>query len=536
MFITIVLIPILKGVGVKVNAIDMPNPRKVHTAPIPKVGGVAMALGTLVPVLLWLPSTPQVRSILIGAAIIVVAGVVDDVKELGYKTKFSAQVIAALIIIFYGKITISNLGVLLPEGYMLSSVISAILTLLVIVGVTNAINLSDGLDGLAGGITLLTFVCIGYLAFRSENHAITIIALASADAIFGFLRFNTHPATVFMGDAGSQFLGFIAIVLSIAITQENTPVSPFLPLIILGFPVLDTLTVMTERIANGRSPFVADKNHFHHKLMRLGMYHTEAVFGIYVLQTALVTTAILFRYHSDWLFVLLFIGFAAVISVGFLYAKRTGWRIKRYDVIDRVIKGRLLILKEKRITIRFSYSILRYGLPVLVVVTCFVPETLPAYFSAIALQLIGALSVALLFKPGWMSGVLRLSLYLLVPYMIYFSQVDPSPLFEEITVRRLYILFSGAVIFFAVMTLKFTLRRKGFKATPMDFLILFIALVVPNLPGLGIEGHRLGLMAAQIIVILFSYEVLIGELRNELKGLGLATIVALGVMAVRGLI
>jgi len=201
-----------------------------------------------------------------------------------------------------------------------------------------------------------------------------------------------------------------------------------------------------------------------------------------------------------------------------------------------VIKGRLQVFKEKKVAIRFSYFVLRYSLPVLVLITCFVPDKLPTYFSAIALLLIGALLVAWLSSPRWMSGVLRLSLYLLVPYLIYFSQVDPSPLFEENMFRRLYLLLSGAIIFFAVMTLKFTMRRKGFKATPMDFLILFIALVVPNLPGLGVKGHGLGLMAAQIIVILFSYEVLIGELRDELKGLGLATMIALGVMAVRGLI
>jgi len=171
-------------------------------------------------------------------------------------------VIAALVIILYGGITIDNLGVLLPEGYLLPKAISILLTLMVIVGVTNAINLSDGLDGLAGGITLLTFICIAYLAFRCENIAIAISAVAAAGAIFGFLRYNTHPAVIFMGDSGSQFIGFLAIVLPVALTQQNTPLSPFLPLIILGFPILDTMTVMTERIADGRSPFVADKKPF----------------------------------------------------------------------------------------------------------------------------------------------------------------------------------------------------------------------------------------------------------------------------------
>jgi len=536
MFITIVLIPIMKGIAVKVNAIDVPSPRKVHTKPIPRIGGVAMAIGTFVPILLWLPGSPLVRSLLIGAIIIVVAGAVDDVRRLGYKAKFAAQVAAALVIILYGGITINNLGVLLPEDYLLPKLISIILTLLVIVGVTNAINLSDGLDGLAGGITLLIFICIAYLAFRCENIAIAIIAVAAAGAIFGFLRYNTHPAVIFMGDAGSQFLGFLAIVLPVALTQQNTPLSPFLPLIILGFPILDTITVITERLAVGRSPFVADKNHFHHKLMRVGMFHTEAVFTIYILQTLLVITAIVFRYYSDWLFILIYVVFSTVVVTGFFYAERTGWRIKRYDLIDIGIKGRLKVLKEKKIAIRLSFSVLRFGLPLLMIGTCFAPENLPTYFSIIALQLIGALIGVWYVKPEWTNGILRLSLYLLVPYLLYYSQTQPAGFFEIALVKRLYIVFSGSVVFFTVMTLKFTRRQKGFKATPMDFLILFIALVVPNLPGIGISGHHLGLMTAQIIIILFSYEVLIGELRHDLKGLCAATVVALGIIAVKGLI
>jgi len=321
----------------------------------------------------------------------------------------------------------------------------------------------------------------------------------------------------------------------VALTQQNTPLSPFLPLIILGFPILDTMTVMTERIADGRSPFVADKNHFHHKLMRVGMFHTEAVFTIYVLQTLLVITAIVFRYYSDWLFILVYLGFATVIVAGFFYAEKTGWRIKRYALIDIGIKGRLKTLKEKQIPIRFSFAVLRYGLPLLVLMICFAPQHLPGYFSIIALQLIVAMVGVWFFKPEWTNGILRLSLYLLVPYLLYFSQTDPAGFFQMAIVKRLYTVFSGSVVFFAVMTLKFTRRRKGFKATPMDFLILFIALVVPNLPGLGISEHHLGLMTAQIIVILFSYEVLIGELRNDLRGLCGATLIVLGIIAAKGL-
>ena len=196
-------------------------------------------------------------------------------------------------------------------------------------------------------------------------------------------------------------------------------------------------------------------------------------------------------------------------------------------MIDIGIKGRLKHFKEKQIPIRFSFFVLRNGLSLLVIITCFAPAHLPGYVSIIALLLIGALAGVWFLKPEWTNGILRLSIYMLIPYLLYFSQTAPAGLLTSVMVKRLYIVFSGVIVFFAVMTLKFTRRRRGFKATPMDFLILFIALVVPNLPDLGITGHHLGLMAAQIITILFSYEVLIGELRNEIKGLCVATVIAL---------
>ena len=174
-------------------------------------------------------------------------------------------------------------------------------TVLIIVGVTNAINLSDGLDGLAGGMSLLIFCCIAYLAHLEGESTIVLVSACLAGAIFGFLRFNTYPATIFMGDSGSQFLGFSAVVLSLMITQGRTPLSPLLPLVILGFPILDTVIVMAERVAERRPIFSADKNHLHHRLIRLGFFHTEAVTAIYVIQAFLVVAAIFLKYHSEWL-------------------------------------------------------------------------------------------------------------------------------------------------------------------------------------------------------------------------------------------
>ena len=173
-----------------------------------------------------------------------------------------------------------------------------------------------------------------------------------------------------MGDAGSQFLGFLAICLSLKLTGGNTPLSHLIPLMILGLPVLDTLWVMTERIRNGRSPFAADKNHLHHKLMALGLYHNEAVIVIYFLQAILVTCAFVFRFHSEWVLLISYLLFCVLIFSAFLSVKTTGWEFKHRSFIDVAIKGRFRFLKEQNILIMVSFKFLQAGLPVLLFTTC----------------------------------------------------------------------------------------------------------------------------------------------------------------------
>jgi len=535
MFITIALIPIFKGLAVKVNVMDIPNDRKVHSYPMPKSGGIAMALGGLAPILFWVPMTEFVSAVLIGSGIIVLFGLIDDVINLEWKIKLSGQCAAALVVILYGGVKIKCLGMLLPDNVFLPDWFAIPFTLIAIVGVTNAINFSDGLDGLAGGISLLSFICIGCLAYCSANIVIALLSIAVVGAILGFLRFNTYPAVLFMGDAGSQLLGFLAVTLSLALTQGNTSFTPLLPLIFLGFPVLDTLTVMFERVVGGRSPFVADKNHFHHKLIRLGLYHTEAVLVIYIFQAFLVTFAFVFRFYPEWFLLIFYIIFSTAILSGFFVAIKRGWKFKRYDFVDKVIKGRLRILKEKNILIKVSSRLVEVGVPSLLLFTCFLPTNIPIYFSFFSMALLGLLLVTLCIKKEWMGTVLRLILYPLIPIVIYWGEADMVAWMNDKLVVPYNFSF-GFLFFFVILTLKFTRRRNGFKSTPMDFLILFIALVVPNFPDKQIQSYHMGLMAAKLIVFFFSYEVLIGELRVKLNRLGLITILALLVISVRGIL
>jgi UDP-GlcNAc:undecaprenyl-phosphate GlcNAc-1-phosphate transferase len=534
LFVTISLIPFLIKIAGKMKVFDEPDERKVHTVPIPRVGGLAIAIGAFVAMFLWKDESGFLKAYIVGSAIIVFFGIIDDVRGLNYKIKFLSQIVAALVIVFYGDLKITHLGMLLPDNMLLPGWIAIPLTIMLIVGVTNAINLADGLDGLAGGICLLSCCCIGYLAFLEENTIITLISLSLIGAIFGFLRFNTYPATLFMGDTGSQFLGFSLVTVSVALTQGPTALSPVLPIIIFGFPVLDTIMVMVHRLVEGHSPFLPDKKHFHHRLMHLGLFHTEAVFVIYLIQSFFVASAFIFRFYSEWVLLIGYGIFAGLIAAAFITASQTDFTLKRYNLIDKIVKGRLRVFREKGLFIMIFFKIIEFGIPLLMLVTCFLPRSIPGFFSIFSVILIAFIIIIWGFKKSWLRAVLTLTLYLLVPLIVYLSSVDTKLPASHYYIEVFYNSSFGFLVFFVILTLKFTRRRRGFKVTPMDFLILFIAFVAPYIAGMYSAHREVGAVAAKTIMLFFSYEVLIGELRGRYDKLTFATTCALIVIATRG--
>lgn len=534
-FVTIALIPLLCRAAVRVHVLDLPDARKVHPAPVPRCGGVAMALGAIAPIVFWAQMSPQLAAYLAGGAILFLAGLFDDFKGLGYQAKFMAQVAAALVLVLYGGVVISDVGSLLPGDRDFPAWLAAIVTVFAVVGVTNAINLADGLDGLAGGISLLIFLFISFLAYQVGNMTVAVIALALSGTLFGFLRFNTHPASLFMGDTGSMLLGFSAAALCIMLTQGPTPLSPLLPLILLGFPILDTLAVMALRISEGRSPFSADKQHFHHRLLRLGLFQTEAVFTIYVIQVGLIGFAWFFRFHSEWLLLLSYAVFSALVVGFFTVADRTGWQLQRFDLIDRVIKGRLKALKGKRLPVRVSFPVVYVGLPVLLVFLAILPAAVPPYLSLLATFLAGALALTWTIRKEWLGRLFMPCLYVFIPLLVYAGELGAAEWLSPRAVR-LHTLAYLVLAFFAVTTLKFTMRKGGFRITPMDFIVVVLALAVTALPRELLPEEAIKSVIPKILTLFFGYEVLVGELRGNLSKLAAVTIGALAVVAVRGLL
>lgn len=512
MFITIVMIPVCRDIAMRLNVVDIPDERKVHLSAVPRCGGVAMAIGTLVPILLWGGRNEFMTALLIGAGVIIAAGIWDDVKNLSSGTKFAAQCAAAAVVVLYGGLKIKSFGMLLPGDALLPDIVAIPLTLFVIVGVTNAINLSDGLDGLAGGISILSFSCISYLAWHTGHFVILFIAAAMIGAIFGFLRFNTYPARLFMGDAGSQLLGFVLISLSLKLTQNNFGLSPLLPLLIFAFPVLDTLTVMLTRIYKRKSPFAADKNHFHHRLMDLGFYHTESVLIIYLFHVVFLAFAFVYQSHNEWVILSVYLVCSGIILAAFFSARQTGWKFKRNEIVDKVIKGRLKQLKESNIIIKISFKTIEIGIPLLLLFTSFLPESYPVHFTVGSVIILALITATWFACRKWVLSILGFALYLFTPFLIYFGETNRASWCHSgvLMIYNLSFLILAAGV---ILTLKFTRRTRGFKSSPIDFLILLFAIVIPNLPDELIKNMEMNFILVKVIVCYFGFEVILGELR-----------------------
>jgi UDP-GlcNAc:undecaprenyl-phosphate/decaprenyl-phosphate GlcNAc-1-phosphate transferase len=535
MYITIILIPFFNRLSYKLNLLDTPNDRKVHLQSKARSGGIAMALGIFPPLFFWLPVSPFFMSLFIGAGIIVTFGIIDDFKGLNYKIKFLGQFLASIFIVLYGGVQIKSLGGLFFHFFDLPEWLSIAVTVIIIVGVTNAINLSDGLDGLAGGISLVSFICIGYLGFCFDNITIVLCSVAVIGSIFGFLRYNSYPSVLFMGDTGSQLLGFLSITLSIFLTQTYTPLSPVLPLLIIGFPILDTITVMSSRIASGRSPFKADNRHFHHRLMKIGLFHSEAVLVIYFLQSFFVLSAFIFRFNEDWFLLNFYIISSGVILVGFYVASKFELKLTRQTFFDTFIKGRLRILKEINLLIKISFNGVKFLFPLLLLFTCFIPDELPLYFSMLSIILLSIFLITWKLNLNWMGLFSGILFYFFIPILVYLGETN-SASWAQNNITNIHAILFAVLLLFTYLTLKFTRRKKGFKTTPLDFLILFIVLVIPHLPDPRIQNLNLGFSAVKIIVFYLGFEVLIGELRNKANHVEIMTVLVLSIIGMRGFI
>ena len=287
------IIPYVRKIAMHIGALDIPNERKVHKNPIPRLGGLGIFVGFMLGYMIFGQNSVQMNSILIGSFIILLTGIFDDIKPISAKAKMLGQIAASAVIVFYGDILLTHVTIF--GQYIDFGIFSYPITLIFIVACTNIINLIDGLDGLAGGVSSIFYLSTIVICFFQNRFGLEFtLALIALGSTLGFLIHNFNPARIFAGDSGALFMGFIIAVISLLGFKTTVITSIFIPLMILAVPILDTLFAIIRRVVNHRKISEPDKEHLHHQLLKMKFSHKNTVLIIYGINILFAIASVLY--------------------------------------------------------------------------------------------------------------------------------------------------------------------------------------------------------------------------------------------------
>ncbi len=283
-FVTFLLVtlimPVIKKIAFHIGAIDIPNERKVHKKPIPRLGGLGIYIGFLIGYLLFFEQNTMMNSILVGSFFVVLTGIIDDIKPITPKTKLIGQFVAALLVVLFGDVVLTEVDAL--GIYINFGIFAYPVSILFIMACMNCVNLIDGLDGLSGGISAIFFLTVTIILIgRSSLGLEFLLSIVMLASTLGFLVHNFYPATIFAGDSGSMFLGYIISIIAILGFKNVTVTSFLIPVILLAIPFLDVLFAVIRRALKGEKITCPDKMHIHHQLLNYGLQQRTVVLIIY---------------------------------------------------------------------------------------------------------------------------------------------------------------------------------------------------------------------------------------------------------------
>ena len=331
-----IIMPFIKKLAMQIGAVDIPRTRHIHTKPMPKMGGIGIFLGFLLGYMLFSETSVQMNSILIGGFLIILIGLIDDMTELKPSVKFIGQLASACVIVFYGQFLLDNVsafGIDLHFG-----ILAYPITVFFILGCINCINLIDGLDGLSGGISSIYFLTVGIIATIQGHFGLDfVLSFVMLGSTLGFLVHNFHPASIFAGDSGSMFMGFIISVIALLGFKNVTMTSLIIPLLILAIPILDTLFAIIRRLLKGESPSKADKFHIHHQLLNRNFSQTATVLIIYLIDLLFAFASILYVLKDRTLG---YIVYGVLTVIVFIFIIKTNVVIDKDNniIIDKIKK------------------------------------------------------------------------------------------------------------------------------------------------------------------------------------------------------
>jgi UDP-GlcNAc:undecaprenyl-phosphate GlcNAc-1-phosphate transferase len=528
--VSMLVIPLLTRAAPRLGLIDQPDSRKVHAVPVPRVGGWGIVIGGLAPLLLSFNLSPLVGSYVAGVAILFVFGVWDDARTLGHWTKFAGQALAVALVVFYGDLYVTRLPFFETE---LNPTVGRWFTMFALVGAINAINHSDGLDGLAGGESLLTLIAVAVLGYVGGDALAVGIALATIGGILGFLRYNSHPARVFMGDAGSQALGFTLGFLAVYITQvTHTASSPALALLLLGLPIADILVVLYQRIRAGGSWFMATRNHVHHRLLDLKFEHYETVIIIYSIQAALVVCGVVMRYEADWAVLAVYGAIVGALFVGLRYAERSGWRVRRGRHASSAVETAIGSVLSSAWLRRMPLLLISVVVPVFMLFSSLWVARVPPDFAIAAGILALVVAAEMLRARVTRSLAGRGAVYAAAIFSAYLLIFYPGAAGAPVRGATIAVIGVLAVAIAAYVRLS---ARQEFGTTPTDYLVVFgiLALIVFGAANVG--SRTIVELVAYAVVLLYGCEVVLGRTGPwRWPVLHVSTLATLTILAFRG--
>ena len=527
---TILLLTPLRRFSVALKLVDMPNARKVHQQGIPRIGGIAMVPAWLCGALFWVPDSPFKSGLLGAVAILFVFCVLDDRFELHYAMKLLGQLISAVIFVKFSGVTILALPFLSFD--LLPFFLSELLTVTVIVAVINAMNLIDGLDGLAGGTAMIVFCAVAILAFQANDAGLVIVCVAAIGSLVGFLRYNGHPAQIFMGDTGSQFLGLVAVAACLYLTQQaDLSLSPLFPLLLLSVPIVDTGLVFAKRLYLGHSPFRADKRHIHHRLLDLGLTHLQVVVVFYTLQLVIASGAFLLSHQHDVLLLGYFVVVTLLLTFISSIQKQALLRhcVARLRACFKSIGGTRSSTALRRSSFLILNTLVGAALLFFIagVLLCSPVQSRDVAFLSIILFLLSIFR--LFFQRHWKCYYLDKPINYIAATVVVFCALDLAVDFPSLS-RSLFVVLSSGFLLMLLLN-PFTGVRY-FRLTPTDLLLISIVPVVSVISSFNVPPLYIGRHISELIMIFFMVEYL--SVSQLLKSITFRTIqsVVFGALAI----
>jgi UDP-GlcNAc:undecaprenyl-phosphate/decaprenyl-phosphate GlcNAc-1-phosphate transferase len=556
--ISLVFVPILLKFAFSWQTLDHPDhqndvdvvknkssgPRRIHSRAVPHLGGVAIFFSFLIAMFFWQPD--PVGYWLIWASVpVFTLGLVDDLYHLSAKLRLIVQIIAAGFAVYAADLSLTQVCLIPGTCIDLPLWLGAILSVFIIVGAINALNMVDGLDGLAGGLVIIALVLLSFMQFiRYDSMTpLLILSLPLIGSILGFLRYNTHPALIFMGDSGSNWLGFMIggiLLMSLKQDRQIAISMPFLSAIMcLAIPVIDTAMVIIARIAAGQNPMKADNRHFHHALLRIGLTHSQTVTAIYFIALVfgvLGTVPISFmRYQVAWIPFLAAIVLILSMSLGVFAGGK---------ILERLVSSRSRILKENPIShrlrglLRVWENAIRYSIYFILLMSPLCAGIVGKEIGYIALVFAALLLMVTLFQPKQQDFME--SFFLSCALAVLLLAINQKDLAIELFATRYSVHFIYNALFnwllFGTIGFVFlTLRKRYFLISPSDFLVLALPLLLLLAPEPWYSQYKLNIIALRCLVFFMSVRLLIKRRPTITHRIRMVTIVSLTYIALTSL-